>query len=55
MAFIFLILVLFVVVGPLASIAALNTLFNTNIDMNFWTWLSMAWVHMVIASRASND
>lgn len=33
-------------VGPLLTIASLNTLFNLNIAYTFWTWLSMCWMNL---------
>ena len=33
-------------VGPLLTIASLNTLFNLNIAYTFWTWLSMGWMNL---------
>ena len=44
--FVFLLLV--IIFAPLASIAALNTLFSLNIAYSFWTWLSMVWVCLVM-------
>lgn len=32
--------------GPILSIASLNTLFGLNIAYTFWTWLSMCWVNL---------
>lgn len=34
-------------VGPLFTIASLNTLFNLNIAYTVWTWLSVAWMNLV--------
>lgn len=40
-------LIALIIVGPLATIWSLNTLFNLDIAYNFWTWLAMAWLSMV--------
>lgn len=34
-------------IGPVLTILSLNTLFNTGIVISFWSWLSMAWLHMI--------
>lgn len=44
---IFLVLFL-VIVGPVFTIWSLNTLFNTEIPLNIWTWLSMAWMQTLL-------
>lgn len=31
-------------IGPVLTIASLNTLFSLNIAYNFWTWLSVVWL-----------
>lgn len=33
-------------VGPLLTIASLNTLFGLNIAYTFGTWLSMCWINL---------
>ena len=38
-----------VMVLPLISIWALNTLFLLGIEYNVWTWLAAAWLHWAIA------
>jgi uncharacterized membrane protein len=39
-------LVIFVIIfAPLFTIAALNTLFEMNIDYTFFTWLSALWIN----------
>lgn len=43
-------LVLFLIVGPFLSILAVNQLFGTTIALTFWNWLSVGWLHMVVAS-----
>jgi hypothetical protein len=42
------IILLFVAIGPIFTIAALNTVFNTDIPYNIYTWLSFAWLHISI-------
>ena len=39
-------IVFLVVIGPVATIWSLNTLFNLNIDYTFWTWLAVAWLSL---------
>lgn len=36
-------------IGPVLTILSLNTLFNTGIVISFWSWLSVAWLHMIAA------
>ena len=38
---VFLLILLLVLIGPFLVIASLNTLFQLEIDYNFWTWLSV--------------
>lgn len=49
----FILLVVFLLfllgLGPVLTILSLNTLFNTGIVISFWSWLSMAWLHMIAA------
>jgi hypothetical protein len=40
-------LLLIVAFAPIITILALNTLFDLGIDVNIWTWLSIAWLQMV--------
>ena len=47
---ILLLLALFLIVGPFLSILAVNQLFGTTIAYTFWNWLSVGWLHMVVAS-----
>ncbi len=44
----FIILLLLVVLGlgPLLTIASLNTLFNLGIAYNVWTYLSVCWMNL---------
>jgi antibiotic biosynthesis monooxygenase (ABM) superfamily enzyme len=46
-----LMLVIFAIfIGPVFTIMALNTLFDTQIDLTFGTWFAMAWLHILLAS-----
>lgn len=40
-------LLLLLAFAPIITIGALNTLFDLGIDVNIWTWLSIAWLQMV--------
>lgn len=51
---ILLVLALFVV-GPWLSILAINQLFGTAIQLTFWNWLSMTWLHLLIAKGKSKS
>jgi len=35
-------------IGPACTIWALNTLFSLEIPLNFQTWCSMAWLHLIL-------
>jgi hypothetical protein len=52
-------LVLFIIglfiVGPWLSILAVNQLFGTTIQLTFWNWLSVFWLHIVVASTTSKS
>lgn len=39
-----------VIIGPIFTILALNTLFNVGIDLTLGTWFAMAWLHFVAGS-----
>lgn len=41
-------IVAIILLGPLISIWALNTVFGLDIAYTFWTWLAMAWIGLVI-------
>lgn len=41
------------IIGPILSILAVNHLFGTAIAINFWNWVSVAWLHIVVASTTS--
>lgn len=43
------------VVGPWLSILAINQLFGTTIQLTFWNWLSVFWLHIVVASTTSKS
>lgn len=36
-----------IVLGPLATIASMNTLFGLDIAYTFWNWLSMVWLQWI--------
>ena len=42
--FIILFVLVAIVLGPLATIAALNTVFSLQIAYTFWTWLGVLWL-----------
>ena len=48
LALIGLLVIILVLVSPIFSIWALNTLFSLAIPTNLWTWLAMFWLHVVI-------
>jgi hypothetical protein len=43
------------IVGPWLSILAINQLFGTTIQLTFWNWLSIFWLHIVVASTISKS
>jgi hypothetical protein len=45
----------FFILGPWLSIMAVNTLFGTSIQLTFWNWLSVGWLHIVVASSYSSS
>ena len=46
----FVIFLLFLLgIGPVLTILSLNALFNTGIAVNVWSWLSVAWLHLIAA------
>ena len=50
MALIGLLVIVLIIVSPIFSIWALNTIFPTlAIPTNIWTWLAVAWIHVVIS------
>lgn len=40
---------LFIFIGPVFSIMAINALFGVGIDLTLGTWFAMAWVHLVLS------
>ncbi len=46
-----LLVIALIIFGPLASIAAINTLFGTGIAYNIWTWLSAFWVQILFFGK----
>ena len=36
-----------IIIFPLLTIAALNTLFSLGIQYTVWTWLSVVWIQMM--------
>ena len=46
-------IVILLLVSPIFTIWALNTLFPIlAIPMNIWTWLAVCWLHVVIAGAS---
>ena len=43
------------VLGPWLTILAVNQLFGTAIQLTFWNWLSVFWLHLVVASTTSKS
>ena len=43
------------ILGPWLSILAVNQLFGTTIQLTFWNWLSVFWLHIVVASTSSKS
>lgn len=43
------------VLGPWLSILAVNQLFGASIQLTFWNWLAVLWLHMVVASTTSSS
>lgn len=50
-----LMVVVLLVLGPLATIWALNTLFALGIAYNFWTWLAVIVLGAAIRARVDKD
>jgi hypothetical protein len=42
-------IVILVIVCPFITIWAINTLFNTNIPMNIWTYMATLWLSGLVA------
>jgi len=45
--------VLAIIFGPIFTIWAINALFGVGIPLNFWTWLSMLWLTIMVAPKVS--
>lgn len=41
----------FIFVGPIFSILALNTLFGLSIPVNVYTWLASFWLTMILTTK----
>ncbi len=41
-------LVILIGLGPILTLMSINTLFGLNIAINFWTWLSVVWIGIVL-------
>ena len=41
-------LIVLIGVGPILTIMSINALFGLNIAINFWTWLSVVWLGIVL-------
>lgn len=41
-------LVILIGLGPILTLMSINTLFGLNIAINFWTWLSVIWIGIVL-------
>lgn len=51
---IFILAVILIAFGPLATIWSLNTLFGLGIEFTFWTWLATVWLSMVTFGSVSS-
>lgn len=45
-----LLILVLIIISPIISIWALNTLFKLNIEFSFWTWLAVAWLQTICFS-----
>lgn len=50
----FIVAILAIIFGPIFTIWALNTVFNTGIAITFWNWLSVSWLTFVISAAKLN-
>ena len=41
-------LIVLIGIGPILTIMSINVLFGLNIAINFWTWLSVVWIGIVL-------
>ena len=46
-------IIILVIVSPIFSIWALNTLFSLAIPTTIWTYLAMLWLHILIGGSIS--
>jgi len=53
LALIGLLVIVLVIVSPLFSIWALNTLFSLTVPTTIWTYLATLWLHIVIGGSVS--
>lgn len=44
-----------ITLGPWLSILAVNQLFGTAIQLTFWNWLSVMWLHLLMAKVTSKS
>ena len=49
---VFVIVVLVVFGFPIMTITAINELFKTTIEVNFWTWLSAFWLTAIVGGSS---
>lgn len=57
-AFMLVLAVVLIIVGPVITITALNTVFpSLAIPINIWTWLSVLWLQspLILAYRKNNN
>lgn len=45
---IIILLVILIGLGPILTLMSINTLFGLNIAINFYTWLSVVWLGIVL-------
>jgi hypothetical protein len=43
------------ILGPWLTILAVNQLFGTAIQLTFWNWLAVAWLHIIASSTSSKS
>ena len=41
-----------VTIGPIVTIWSLNTVFGLEIPFNFYTWIAMAWLLIILSQRS---
>lgn len=42
------------ILGPWLTILAVNQLFGTTIQLTFWNWLSVMWIHFIVANKTTS-